>query len=294
MNWQELDIKIQAAIISAFTSVTVIVIGWVFKFFYDRYSLTHKLKKEYLFEQKKKIKEEISKTKIPLLNAAEEFNYRMWNFNKNISECYHQIEENKWFKTEQYYLNSFVYRFLTFMHYCIKTDEETLSIDSTVADNDDILFLKYVKTFRNIFCDIRILEELGYTIKDESNHFFRNNLKGLSSWVQTDGNLKEFDDFKIKLKYNYSDLRKVIEYFSNIENDDKDKSLNVLRCAHLIIIQFLNSFGHSYQQTSKSKFNLLLSSYCDQIHIKKGFKNFINESKLDSEMKHIIKKLKIT
>ena len=81
---------------------------------------------------------------MPLLNSAEELNYRMWNFNKNISEGYHQIDPNKWFESNQYYLNSFVYRFLVFMHYCIKTEEGVLSIDSTVADKNDILFLKYV------------------------------------------------------------------------------------------------------------------------------------------------------
>ena len=85
---------------------------------------------------------------MPLLNSAEELNYRMWNFNKNIGEGYHRIDKDAWFHTNQYYLNSFIYRFLVFINYCIQTEEGILSMDSTVADKEDIIFLNYVKTFK--------------------------------------------------------------------------------------------------------------------------------------------------
>ncbi|WP_087111840.1 hypothetical protein [Halomonas citrativorans] len=285
MSWTELDIKVQAALISAITSLAIFGFGWLFRVINEAYSLNYKLKKEYLFEQKKLIKVEMAKTKVPLLNSAEELNYRMWNFNQNISEGYHRIDRDNWFHTNQYYLNSFIYRFLVFMSYCIKTEEGILSMDSTVADKDDIVFLKYVKTFKNLFCEFNLLTDLGYKQNDDANHFFRNELKGYCSWVEMNGKVVDFEDFNSKLRYSYDDLEKVIEYFSKIENNDSDKTLNILRCAHLLAVSFLNRFGHSYQYTEKDKMNTLNNYYKDHLMIKSGFKEFITASKLDKEFK---------
>ncbi len=284
VNFLELDVKLQAAIVSAITSLFIFGLGWLFKVFHENYSLNYKLQKEYKFEQKKLLKEEIVKTKVPLLNAAEEFNYRIFNFNKNISKGYHNISEKEWFQTNQYYLNSFIYRFLVLIHFCIKTEEDLLSMDSTVADEEDITFLLYVKTFKNIFCESNLLTELGYKQDDDSNHFYRNELKGFSGWVVSNNKVIEFDEFVPKLKHSYDPLRRVIEYFSKIDNDDKDKTLNILRCTHLLSICFLNEFGHSYQQTDKGKIKKLNQSYKDKIKIKASFLNFLDDSKLKKKV----------
>lgn len=283
MEISELDVRVQAALISAGTTLVIFFVGWIIKILYERYSLDHKLKKEYLFEQKKMIKREIAKTKVPLLNSAEEFNYRMWNFNKNIGENYHKINEENWFDSNQYYLNSFIYRFLVFMHYCIKTEEDILSMDSTVADKKDSLFLKYVKTFKNLFCDITLLKELGYDQNDDTCHFFRNELKGFCAWVLENGKVLDFDEFVSKLKHNYKPLHKVIEYFTRIENNETDKTLNVLWCAHLLSVSFLNNFGHSYQQNGKEKVKTLNEYYQDRLKVKGSFKEFLKSSKLYEE-----------
>jgi hypothetical protein len=87
--YQSLDPKVQGAIIGGFFSLVIFFLGWVFKIVYDRYSLSFKLKREFQFEQKKSIKQEIAKTKTPLLNVSEELNYRLWNFIPNIDENWH-------------------------------------------------------------------------------------------------------------------------------------------------------------------------------------------------------------
>lgn len=290
MGFSELDIKIQAALISAVTSLFIFGVGWIIKVIYENYSLNYKLQKEYKFEQKKLIKEEIVKTKVPLLNAVEDFNYRMFNFNKNIDKNYHNISEEKWFSTNQYYLNSFIYRILVLIHYCIKTEKDVLSMDSTVADKDDIEFLLYVKTFKNIFCEFNLLTELGYNQDDDSNHFYRNELKGYSAWVEDDEKVIEFEVFACKLKSGYKDLSRVIEYLTKIENNSNDKSLNVLYCAHLLSISFLNKFGHSYQKTEKDKMLALNADYKEKIKIKTGFLEFLADSKLKKE---VLKEFKV-
>jgi len=292
IDWfEKVDIKLQVIIISSSTSIIVFVLGWIIRVFYERNSLKFRLKKEFEFEQKKKLKQDIAKNKIPLLNIAEELNYRLWNLNENIDKRWLKISKKEWEEADKYYTRSFVYRFLVFIHWILKTEKDTVSIDTTIADKNDILFLKYIKTFKDIFSEPKLLKELNYSNDTSSHHFFRNNLIGLSKIVVDNEKVLDFDEFKNKTKNKYNELNKVIKYFSEINNDNTDKNLNVLWCFHLIIISFLNKFGHTYQKTDKTKLKELTSIYKDKIKIKKGFENFVLKNKLEKELKYIIRKI---
>ncbi len=255
--------------------------GWVAKVVYERYTLKYKLKLEYNFGQKKKLKEEIVKNKIELLNITEDLNHRLWNFNINISENWHKISKYDWENRTKYYTRSFVYRFLVFIHLVLKTEKDIKSIDTVIADKKDILFLKYIKTFKDIFCEPQLLKDLNYSGQNDTNHFFKNNLIGLSKLVLNENQVVlDFEEFKTKTVNNYIELEKVINYFTEINDDKYDKNLNVLRCFHLIIINFLNEFGHDYQKTSTLKKLGLWWNYRDKIRVTKRFKKFIKKSKL--------------
>lgn len=292
IDWfDNLDIKLQVVIISSLTSTFVFIIGWIIKIIYERNSLRYRLKKEFEFEQKKKLKEDIAKNKIPLLNIVEEFNYRLWNLNENIDKNWLKITQEQWNAMEKYYTRSFVYRFLVFIHWTLKTEKDTISIDTTIADKNDILFLKYIKTFKDFFCEPKLLSDLNYSNSTSSHHFFKNDLNGLSKIVIENERVIDFDEFSEKTKNDYNKLNKVIRYFSEIKNEDTDKNLNVLRCFHLIAISFLNEFGHSYQKTDKNKIKELTTIYKDKIKIKNGLNDFIVKSKIKKEMKFMINKL---
>lgn len=288
-----LDIKLQVVIISSGTSILIFLIGWFFKFIYERYSLSYRLSKEFEFEQKKKLKEEIAKNKTHLLNSIEALNHRMWNFSQNVDENWHKKSEENWFQDEeQYYINSFLYRFLCFIHWTLKTESDTVSVDTTIASKEDITYLKWIKTFKDIFTDTDLLKELNYNRAKNTNHFYKNDLIGYTKLLIENNRVIDFDEFETKLKYNYTNLKKVIEYFTSIENDDNDKNLNVLRCYHLLAIKFLNDYGHDYQHTSSEKLDRIINLYKPKIKIKKSFVEFIKKSKLEQEMKPILKKIK--
>jgi len=272
--------------------IITFIVGWIAKILYERYTLNYKLKIEYDFEQKKRLKEEIAKNKMHLINISEEFNHRLWNFNENISKDWHQINQKDWEERTKYYTRSFVYRFLVFIHWVLKTEKDTISIDTIVADKKDIEYLKFIKTFKDIFSEPKLLKELDYSSGNNTNHFFKNNLKGYSKWVIENEKVIDFDEFSDKTEKKYVELEKVIDYFSKIENNDFDKNLNILRCFHLLIISFLNEYGHTYQHTSDDKINKLTKLYKDKIKIKEGFKKFIEKSKLEKELKKILKKIK--
>jgi len=209
IEWvKTLDLTIQVVIISSITSIFGFITGWIFKLLYERNSLKYKLKKEYEFEQKKKLKDEIAKNKIHLLNAVEELNHRLWNFSQNISTKKYSVSKNNWFTEEQYYLNSFIYRFIKVLYLTIKTENDTVSIDSTIADNNDILFLKYIKTFKDIFTDKDLIKNLP--TQNKTTHFYKNNLFGFASYISNEGNLLSFEEFEEVLKINYKGLEKVL------------------------------------------------------------------------------------
>ena len=78
------NIEITVALISAGTTIFLFILTGIGRFFYTRYSLNYKLKKEYNFEQRKSIKVNLARSKTPLIKAAEELNYRLWNLSDNI------------------------------------------------------------------------------------------------------------------------------------------------------------------------------------------------------------------
>ena len=289
--WQSLAVEVQSAIIAAITALTVFLIGGLTKFFHDRYSLNYKLRREHIFEQQKSIIKEIAKTKTPLLNAAEELNYRLWNFKNNITEGWHLIAEDEWLREERYYLRSTVYRFLIFHYFIYETEKAVLSLDPTIASPTEELYLKFIKTFKQVFCDILLLRELNYDNNATSNHFYRDEMIHHIKFLKTNDNrLLDYDEFFEKIKIDYTDIKRVFLYFNQITNDNQNKNLNVLRCFHLLLMRFLNEYGLDYQNTNKKKLNGIIKDY-KHIAIKKGFCDFIERNKLNHQMKWILKNL---
>src|SRR5476649_2754630 len=117
------DPKIQSALIAAAVAILTLLLRALTKPIWERSFHKFKLDSDYKYDQRKKVREAISKYKVPLLNAAESLNHRLWNFSKNASEAWHirKDEENI---SDKYYLLSFCYRFLLFFSLCRKVDLE--------------------------------------------------------------------------------------------------------------------------------------------------------------------------
>ena len=293
IEWlNNLDIKLLIGLISSLTSILIFIAGWFVKMAYERTSLKYKLLKEFEFEQKRRLKEEIAKNKIPLLNIVEDLNHRLWNFKENIQKGWHQSSKEEWRTKEKYYLKSFVYRFLVLIHWILRVERDTMTVDSTIADNKDLVFLKYIKAIKKVFCSAKLLEELGYKNDGHNtNHFFKDDLIGFSKIVLKGEAVMDFDEFKEETKDDYDRLRSVIVYFSKIQDTGDDKNLNVLMCFHLMLIFFLDEFGYNYQRTEEDKLDSLLKFYSSKIQIKNGFVDFLKKNKLTSEMNKVVSEL---
>jgi len=292
MEWfNSLSVGVQAALISASVSIGLYILGVLVNWLQGKYMLRYKLKKEYTFNQKMKIKEGLAKSKTPLIKAAEDLNYRLIDFIDHIDEGWHFNTEDE-IQTEYYgyYLKSFVYRLLSFFYWIEKAENDIYNFDFSVADKSDQVYVKYVKTMENFFCEKHLIKEL---IDDDPNnskhHFYKNVISIYVSHMQKDGKLLSFDQFSTKEEY--GPILSVFDYIREIRNDKNDPKYNIIMSFHLFLMLFLNKYGLDYQYTARNKYHDIVTSYKDKIVIKNELKEFFEQNKILDEVKWIRKEL---
>ena len=143
------DPKIIAAIISAIVSLFVVISSFIFRSYFEKHFHLFKLESEHIYEQRKRIKNILSNNKIHILNISEALNHRFWNFSNNYIEKWHCLENYNNLERENYYV-SFVYRFIAFFSWQRKLDKEMIFLDTTIAANRDLEFLKFFKLFQQL------------------------------------------------------------------------------------------------------------------------------------------------
>ncbi len=246
--------NIQSALIAATVTIVTLILRALAKPLWERSFHNFKLESEYKYDQKKRIREAISKYKVPLLNAAESLNHRLWNFSKNSQEAWHiqKPEENL---SEKYYLVSFCYRFLLFFALCQKIELELVFLDSTVSTDKDLEMLKYLKFFPQLFCDAALFEGRGYDPSKPKDHFFGDDFRALISKLSEGDNLISFSEFKAKTIE--SEFAAILNYFSGVSVDQSCNRWQALNAFHFMLMPFLNDYGYDFQGTPHSKMSEL-------------------------------------
>lgn len=249
-----------------------------------------KLDKEHEHDQKKKIKEAISKHKVRLIDSAESLNHRMWNFNSNHGKKWHV--ENHGNIEDQYYLYSFAYRILAFFSWCRLTEKNMVFLDSTVANDKDLEFVKFLKLLPQLMCDASLFDGLGYNHSHDKDHFFLNNFQSTLDQLHSEGGVLSFDEFKKKLTSKDIDVSSVIGFISGLSPEEDRLRWLRLQVMHYVLLMFINVFGYDFQHTGISRIHELKEKHKDNPcleNLKKMiFKIKLNES---SEVKAILKGL---
>ena len=214
------DPALQSALISGIVALLTLLLGGICKFFYEKYSLSYKMKKEFYFKQRIEIKSKLSLTKTPLIKSAEELNYRLWNLSNHIERKWHNLQETDWNNVDKYYLRSFTYRFISFLYWTIKAEESIYSFDISQAEKEDTLYLKYIKTLKHFFCESSLLEELGYDPEHNTNHFFKDSIGKFCNYLNQDNKCISFEEFENKFQLDFKSIKEVVTYLTNIKNED--------------------------------------------------------------------------
>lgn len=283
------DPKIIAAIISAIVSLFMFVAASLVKPFWERHFHSFKLRADHQYEQRKKIKEAISKYKVRLLDSAESLNHRLWNFSDNCKNGWH-IRTNGADLNGMYYLQSFCYRFLSFFAWCRKIEKEMVYLDSTISEKDDLEFIKYLKLFPQMFCDTTLFEGHNYDNFYAKDHFFKDDfLYMIDSMITNDG-VMAFSKFK-ELK-DISDYEKVVSYIGGISRDRSCLRWYVMHSFHFMLMAFLTKFGYDFQKTSEAKLRALANKSPKNVLLV-NISKILNRNHLEqaSEVKTVIKVL---
>lgn len=240
---------IVAVLVSALVTVSLFLIKGVCAPLWNKYFHVYKIEVEHNYEQKKKIKEAISKYKMPLLDSAESLNHRLWNFSINCSKGWHNLKNND-LLSEKYYLQNFCYRFLAFYAWCLKFERELIYLDVTLSDENDLCFVKCIKVMKNIFCDASMLNDTGYDNEHAIDHFFKDDLISMAEKMLTSTGVITFSEFKSKDEVDYV---QVCKYISTIMQDKSCNKWHLINCFHFILMAFLSRYGYDYQRTGLFK-----------------------------------------
>lgn len=244
------DSEVQAALIAAAVTLFVLVLQVFSKPLWERYFHRFKLEVEYKNDQRKRVREAISKHKVPLLNAAEYLNHRLWNFSDNAHLAWH-VANGRSVMQDKYYLQSFCYRFLSFFALCSKVDLDLVFLDSTESTKKDLEFLKYLRFCQQFFCDAGIFKGLNYDDSKDTDHFFGDDFRVLISKMDRDDGLISFSEFRKRI--NEKEFKRIVNYISGISTDRTCKRWHALNGFHFALMSFLNDYGYDFQKTKKTK-----------------------------------------
>ncbi|PVV20149.1 MAG: hypothetical protein B6D78_11655 [gamma proteobacterium symbiont of Ctena orbiculata] len=217
----------------------------------DISSHASKLDQEHEYDQKKKIKEVISKYKVRLIDSAESLNHRMWNFNSNYGEQWH-FDTGKNVE-DQYYLYSFVYRLLTFFSWCRLTEKDMIFLDSTVANKIDLDFVKFLKLLPQVMCDASLFDGLKYDHGHDTDHFFLNNFQSTLDQLYSEDGVISFDEFKNKITEGKLDVSNIVDFISGLSPEEDRLRWYRLQVMHYTLLMFINSFGYDFQHTGATR-----------------------------------------
>lgn len=238
-----------AAVVSGLVTISLFLMKGICTPLWNKYFLVYKIKTEHAYEQKKKIKEAISKYKMPLLDSAESLNHRLWNFSGNCNKGWHNFKKNELI-SDKYYLQTFCYRFLAFYAWCVKFERELIYLDVTLSEKNDLYFVKYIKIMQNIFCDASMLSNTGYDNEHATDHFFKDDLISVVEGMFTPTGVITYSDFKLKPE---SDYVLVSKYISTILKNKSCNKWHLINCFHFMLMAFLSKYGYDYQRTGLFK-----------------------------------------
>lgn len=138
--------------------------------------LRDRLKTEYEYEQRKKLRDLIGCYHGGILQAVEEFNYRMMSLYAsededwlNVGDDYQGVGSDP----NNYYFQTTVHRFLALFVLIRRFESEALYADSRIADKKDFEFLKYSRAILWAATGTHLFSGLAYDVSESKDHFFR-------------------------------------------------------------------------------------------------------------------------
>jgi hypothetical protein len=269
----DLDPVLAAAIIAAAVSVLTSIVAVLFtpmgSYLVSKRQLRDRLKTEYEYEQRKKLRDLIGQYLGRLLQAAEDMNDRMKNLYTHreeesrlqVGDDYRKVGSNP----DNYFFQSTVYRFLALFAVRRQFETEAIYVDSRIAEETDFAFIKYMRAIEWIITFPGLFRELPYDEDKPTDHFFRDDLRRVcdSCWVQSEGGedrIISFDELRDRMGREER-LVSTLDFFNGLRADESRYRWDRLVALHLILVAFMNDFGHPFQRSTDADMSHIVAEF---------------------------------
>lgn len=165
-------------------------------------------------------------------------------------------------------------------------------LDTTIADKEDLEFVKYLNIFPRMFCDLTFLEGLNADGNKTDDHFFRNEFDLLPDSLISNADVKSFSEYMDEIQTIGPKINRLFQFFDSISPIEDRKRWDRLHFFHLTVLLFLNNYGYDFQVTNDKKLNKVLTNPKKSKHLNNYF-SFLNEYHL-TDNKSIKNLLKLT
>lgn len=224
----------------------------------DKKFLIFQLKENYKHEQAKKIKETIGQYKNHILTSAEMLNNRLKNFAKYQDKNWIKVSGD--YHNNHHYIDTTVYRFLSFFAN-IKLIEDNLEyLDTTNSDSKDMEMIRYFRIFTDIITDAQLFESTDYDANFQTDHFFRNRFEQYVTSIIREKKVLSYDQFEESKTELLQYIKPVYEFFDGMNKSEMRFRLERMKSFHCLLVSFLNHFGYDFQKTELTKIQELKSS----------------------------------
>lgn len=255
---KSLNVNTQAALISAIVSLVAIIVGSPIRYYIDKKALRYKLETEYIYHQKRKIKELIGYYNGELIEAGERLHNTLLKVYKHDSKGWLKRRykvAGGWVDDKpqpNYFLDTAVYNFLYVLSMIRLFEKKAIFLDSRVSEKNDLEFLKYTKAIFSSITNVDLFNGMDYDETYAKDHFFSNGLRDICDDFIIEERLLTIKEFN---RLNTQDERKfklVYDYFDGLKCNEDRLRWDRLICFHVVLICYLNAFGYRKTKTSNA------------------------------------------
>lgn len=256
-------VLLHPAFIAFATTVLTLIGKEPISHYFGKTFLIFKLATEHNYEERRKVKNTLSKHKIHILNACELLNHRLINLTKYNTEKAHFMD-GKFLPNEErdYYFSSLIYRFAHVYSRIELCERELVLLDSTIASKEDLEFVKYLRVFREVLSDTTLTRNLQENPGQKRDHIYRGRVDQISrSLIESNEEICNETKFTKLFDQYLPELMPLCNFLDSISPEEERCRWDRLQSFHYLIILLLNSYGYDSQTTSKSKFTRLLTEH---------------------------------
>ncbi len=248
IDWlRGMDPTLAAATVAAVVGFVSSLAAIPLKYWIDKRSLRHRLKMEYEQKQRADLRRLITRYLGRMIEAASNFNYRMWNLYEGPEkEAYLKVDAD--FSRENYYLDSMVHRFLEVVVLVRGFEKERVYLDPRFVENNDRDLVWLFRAMRWSLTDASLFADVGYDSFHSKDHFFTDQLRGICDDVTANGEVLPREAIRERGARGES-VAAVYEFFDGLSSMEDRYRWDRLVVFHLLLMTFLNAYGDETQKT---------------------------------------------